>query len=47
MVTIDSATVIAENSTVRPAVAMVRIKASFRSAPSASSSRNRLKISNV
>ena len=44
---IDSATVIAENSTVRPAVAIVRTSAWFRSAPSASSSRNRLTISSV
>ena len=37
--TIDSATVIAENNTVRPAVAIVRISASSRPAPSAISSR--------
>src|SRR5271168_3401500 len=37
--TIDNATVVAENSTVRPAVAMVRISAWFGSLPSASSSR--------
>ena len=43
--TIDSATVIAENSTVRPAVAMVRTSARSRSAPSASSSRYLLMIS--
>ena len=42
--TIDSATVIAENSTVRPAVAIVRTSARSRSAPSANSSRNRLMI---
>jgi hypothetical protein len=47
MVIIDRATVIAENSTVRPAVAIVLIKASSRSAPSASSSRYRLRINNM
>ena len=45
--TIDSATVIAENSTVRPAVAIVRINASSRCDPAASSSRYLLMISNV
>ena len=44
---IDSATVNAENSTVRPAVVIVRISARSRSAPSASSSRYRLMISRV
>nr|CRL79039.1 hypothetical protein CPGR_05096 [Mycolicibacterium malmesburyense] len=45
--TMDSATVIAENNTVRPAVAMVRTKADSRSAPSAISSRYLLMISSV
>ena len=44
---IDSATVVAENTTVRPAVIIVRTSASSRLAPSASSSRNRLIISSV
>ena len=35
----ESATVTAENSTVRPAVAMVRMSASSRSPPAANSSR--------
>lgn len=39
MAIIDSATVIAENSTVRPAVVIVRTSARSRSAPAASSSR--------
>ena len=45
--TIDSATVSAENSTVRPAVAMVRISASSRVDPAANSSRYLLMISSV
>ena len=44
---IDSATVVAENSTVRPAVTIVRTSAASRSAPPASSSRKRLMISSV
>ena len=44
---IDSATVVAENTTVRPAVTMVRTRASSRLAPSATSSRKRLIISSV
>ena len=36
---IDSATVVAENSTVRPAVDIVRINAASGAMPSASSSR--------
>ena len=47
MAAIDSATVVAENSTVRPAVAMVTTSASSRVAPPAISSRNRLTMSNV
>jgi hypothetical protein len=43
----NSATVNAENNTVRPAVAIVRVSASFRSPPSASSSRKRLTITSV
>ncbi|PQM44234.1 hypothetical protein C1Y40_05608 [Mycobacterium talmoniae] len=39
MTAIDSATVVAENSTVRPAVTMVRTSARSGAAPSASSSR--------
>ena len=35
----ESATVVAENNTVRPAVTMVRSSASSRPAPSANSSR--------
>ena len=44
---IDSATVVAENTTVRPAVTIIRMSASSRLAPSASSSRNRLIMSSV
>jgi hypothetical protein len=44
---IDSATVIAEKNSVRPALVIVWIKASSRPAPSANSSRNRLTISSV
>ena len=44
---IERATVIAEKSTLRPALAMVRTSAASRSAPLPSSSRNRLMISNV
>ena len=47
MTDIDSATVVAEKITVRPAVAMVRRTASVRPAPPASSSRYRLRISSV
>ncbi|VBA61472.1 hypothetical protein LAUMK41_04848 [Mycobacterium attenuatum] len=47
MATRDRATVIAENRTVRPAVVMVRTRASSWSRPSASSSRYRLMINNV
>ena len=43
----DSATVVAENNTVRPAVVMVCTSASSRLAPPSSSSRKRLIISNV
>ena len=43
----DSATVVAENNTVRPAVIMVRTSASSLLAPPASWSRKRLMISNV
>ena len=45
--TIDSATVVAENTTVRPAVDIIRVRATSRLAPSASSSRYRLIISSV
>ena len=44
---IDKATIVAENTTVRPAVAMATTSASSRSAPPASSSRYRLMISSV
>ena len=47
MTAIDSATVVAENSTVRPAVDIVRISARSRGEPSASSSRYRLMMSSV
>ena len=47
MTATDSATVVAENSTVRPADVMVRTIASSRLAPSANSSRYRLIISSV
>ncbi len=43
----DSATMVAENNTVRPAVIMVCTSASSRLARPASSSRKRLMISNV
>ena len=45
--TIDSATVVAENTTVRPADNIIRVRATSRLAPSASSSRYRLIISSV
>ena len=44
---IEHPTVNAENSTVRPAVAIVRISACSLSAPSARSSRKRLTINSV
>ncbi|CNL46506.1 Uncharacterised protein [Mycobacterium tuberculosis] len=47
MVTIESATVTAENKTVRPVVTIVRTSAASRVWPSASSSRKRVMISSV
>ena len=44
---IDRATIVAENTTVRPAVAMAVTSAASRPAPSDSSSRYRLMISSV